>query len=570
MLPPILKDKVDDILLGIMASLNAGLSVVDKDLNIIWANENLRRMLHTKQNVVGKRCYEVYGCACKDASHCSSISGLSNGERNVSDIQFISEKGGRKYIKNISIPVNDEKGAVGYFLKLSLDVTEKEEKISQLSLLRKFADMMQGTLHIDRLLHLILTCVTAGTALGFNRARLFLVDKKRNVVYGKMAVGPSSYEEAVKVWSEITSKYGSLEDLIDASENRYQEDTPLHKTTRLMVYSLADESEPIVSGVKNKKIIWGRNAYHDPTMSRNFVNMIGADEFVCVPLIAREEAIGAICVDNLYSKKPITDDQVQMLVTVASRAALAIENAEAYKSLEEKIKQLEEAQERLIRSERLAVIGNMAAYIAHEIRNPLVTIGGFARTISRISRQDNHVRKSTEIIVEEVNRLEKILANITDFGKPLKPVKGVFQVNDLLENTCSLMGPYFKNSNIQLIKKFNESAPPVTMDSTQMKQVFVNLMKNAVESMLDGGTLILETTSDDKYVRINVTDTCKGIPAETIQRVFEPFFTTKADGTGIGLAVSKKIVDEHGGSILVKSSGHSGTTFSVYLPIKTE
>jgi signal transduction histidine kinase len=570
MLPPILKDKVDDILRGIMASLNAGLSVVDKDLNIIWANENLRRMLHTKQNVVGKRCYEVYGCACKDASHCSSISGLSNGERNVSDIQFISEKGVRKYIKNISIPVKDEKGAVGYFLKLSLDVTEKEEKISQLSLLRKFADMMQGTLHIDRLLHLILTCVTAGTALGFNRARLFLVDKKRNVVYGKMAVGPSSYEEAVKVWSEIISKYESLEDLISASKDKYQEDTPLHATTRLMVYSLANESEPIVSCVKHKNIIWGKNAFHDPTMSRHFVSMVGADEFVCVPLIAREEAIGVICVDNHYSKKPITEDQVQMLVTVASRAALAIENAEAYKSLEEKIKQLEEAQERLIRSERLAVIGNMAAYIAHEIRNPLVTIGGFARTISRISRQDNHVRQSTEIIIEEVNRLEKILANITDFGKPLKPVKGVFQVNDLLENTCSLMGPYFKNSNIQLIKKFNESAPPVTMDSTQMKQVFVNLMKNAVESMLDGGTLILETTPDDKYVRINVTDTGKGIPAETIQRVFEPFFTTKADGTGIGLAVSKKIVDEHGGSILVKSSGHSGTTFSVYLPIKTE
>ncbi|MBF8275504.1 MAG: hypothetical protein HW390_577 [Candidatus Brocadiaceae bacterium] len=570
MLPPILKDKVDDILRGIMASLNAGLSVVDKDLNIIWTNENLRRMLHSKHSVVGKKCYEVYGCACKDASHCSSVSGLSNGERNVSDIQFISEKGGRKYIKNISIPVKDEKGAVGYFLKLSLDVTEKEEKISQLSLLRKFADMMQGTLHIDRLLHLILTCVTAGTALGFNRARLFLVDKKRNVVYGKMAVGPSSYEEAVKVWSEIISKYESLEDLISASKDKYQEDTPLHATTRLMVYSLADESEPIVSCVKHKNIIWGKNAFHDPTMSRNFVSMIGADEFVCVPLIAREEAIGVICVDNHYSKKPVTEDQVQMLVTVASRAALAIENAEAYKSLEEKIKQLEDAQERLIRSERLAVIGNMAAYIAHEIRNPLVTIGGFARSISRISNQDPHAKQSAEIIVEEVNRLEKILANITDFGKPLKPVKGVFQVNDLLENTCSLMGPYFKSSNIQLIQKFNESAPPVTMDSTQMKQVFVNLMKNAVESMLDGGTLILETTSDDKYVKINVTDTGKGIPAETIQRVFEPFFTTKVDGTGIGLAVSKKIVDEHGGTILVKSSGYSGTTFSVYLPIKTE
>ncbi len=570
MLPPILKDKVDNILQGIMASLHAGLSVVDKDLNIIWTNEDLRRILHTKQSLVGKKCYDVYGCACKDAGQCSSISGFPSGEKTVSDLQFISEKGGRKYIRNISIPVKDEKGSVGYFLKLSIDVTEKEEKINQLSLLRKFADMMQGTLHIDRLLHLILTCVTAGTALGFNRARLFLVDKKRNMVYGKMAVGPSSYEEAVKVWSEITSKYENLEDLIHASKDKYQEDTLLHKTTRQMVYSLDDEYEPVVSGIKNRKIIWGKNAFHNSTVSKNFVNMIGADEFVCVPLIAREEAIGVICVDNHYSKKPITEDQVQMLVTIASRAALAIENAEAYKSLEEKIKQLEEAQERLIRSERLAVIGNMAAYIAHEIRNPLVTIGGFARSISRISNQDPHARQGAEIIVEEVNRLEKILANITDFGKPLKPVKGMYQVNELLENTCSLMGPYFKSSNIQLIRKFNESAPPVMMDSTQIKQVFVNLMKNAVESMLDGGTLTLETTSDDKYVKVNVTDTGKGIPAEAIQRVFEPFFTTKADGTGIGLAVSKKIVDEHGGTIRVKSSGYGGTTFSVYLPRKTE
>lgn len=570
MIPPILKDKLDDVLRGIVTALDAGLSVVDKNLNILWTNENLRRMLHSKHNLVGKKCYEVYGCECKEMNDCSSLGGLSRGERQVSDTQLITEKGGRKYIRNISIPVKDEKGVVEYFLKLSIDVTEKEEKIGQLSMLRKFADMMQGTLHIDRLLHLILTCVTAGTALGFNRARLFLLDKERDVIYGKMAVGPSSYEEAVKVWSEIASKYENLESLIRAAENKYQEDTPLHTLTQLMVYSLADENEIIVSCVKNKKIIWGKNAFHDHTMNKNFVNVIGADEFVCVPLIAREEAIGVICVDNLYSKKPITEDQVQMLVTVASRAALAIENAAAYTKLEEKIKQLEDAQERLIRSERLAVIGNMAAYIAHEIRNPLVTIGGFARTISRISNQDNHVRQSAGIIIEEVNRLEKILANITDFGKPLKPAKDVFQVNELLENTCSLMRPYFKSSNIQLIRKFNTSVPPVIMDSTQIKQVFVNLMKNAVESMLDGGSLTLETMVEDEYVKVDVIDTGKGMSADTIQRAFEPFFTTKADGTGIGLAVSKKIVDEHGGSIKVKSSGRSGTTFSVYLPIKTE
>ncbi|MFN3531854.1 MAG: ATP-binding protein [Candidatus Brocadia sp.] len=570
LLPHILKDKFDNVVNNLVDALDAGLSVMDKDLNIIWANRALSKMLNLKDDPVGKNCREVYKCECKETKYCSVLQALSSGKRQVSETQLITEKGERRYVKNISIPIRQENGDIIQLLKFSIDTTEHEEKIRRLSLLRKLAELMQGTLQTDRLLHLILTCVTAGTALGFNRARLFLVDKERNIVYGKMAVGPSSWEEANKIWSEIASKYEKLEDLIKASEDQYREDTPLHMITRLMAYSLTDEKEIIVSCVKTKKPILERDAFHNPNSNKKFVSMINANEFVCVPLVVKNEAIGVICADNVYSNKPIEQDQVEMLSIFANSAAMAIANAEAYKKLEEKIQQLKETQERLIRSERLAVIGNMAAYIAHEIRNPLVTVGGFARAILRDTTNIKQTRQNIEIIVEEVGRLERILANIMDFSKPVEqaPVKVLSQINEILENTCSLMEPYFKNNHIQVIKKLDTMIPKINIDPTQIKQVFLNLIKNAVESMTNGGTLIVETMVDNEYVKINITDTGEGMTAEAMQNIFVPFFTTKADGTGVGLAVSRKIVEDHEGSIKVKSSLREGTTFSIFLPVK--
>ncbi|MEP9411340.1 MAG: PAS domain-containing protein [Candidatus Brocadia sp.] len=570
LLSHILKEKFDNVVNNLVDALDAGLSVMDKDLNIIWANKNLFRILNLRDDPVGKNCREVYKCECKEAKYCSVLQALSSGKRQVTETQLITEKGERRYIRNISIPVRHENGDIIQLLKISLDTTEQEEKIRRLSLLRKLAELMQGTQQTDRLLHLILTCVTAGTALGFNRARLFLVDKERDIIYGKMAVGPSSMEEANKIWSEIASKYEKLEDLVKASEDQYREDTPLHMITRLMAYSLADEKEVIVSCVKTKKPILERDAFHNPNSNKKFVSMINANEFVCVPLVVKDEAIGVICADNVYSNKPITEDQVELLSIFANRAALAIANAEAYKKLEEKIQQLRETQERLIRSERLAVIGNMAAYIAHEIRNPLVTVGGFARAILRDPTNNSQTRQNIEIIVEEVSRLERILANIMDFSKPVEqaPVKVPSQINEILENTCSLMDPYFKNNRIHLIKRLGAIIPKINIDPTQIKQVFLNLIKNAVESMTNGGTLTVETMVENEYVKINVTDTGEGMTAEAMQNIFMPFFTTKVDGTGVGLAVSRKIVEDHEGTIRVKSSLHEGTTFSVFLPIK--
>lgn len=568
MVSHILKDCGDNVINMLTDALDAGLSVLDKDLTIIWVNKTLPNMLSLHYNPVGRKCREVYACECQDSRHCSVLQALSTGKKTSNEIQLITESGVRKYIRNITTPVRDGGNNIAYLIKISLDITQQEEKVRRISLLRKFAEVMQGTLQIDRLLHLALTCVTAGSALGFNRARLFLVDKEQNVIYGKMAVGPSSLEEASKIWSEIAHKHEDLDDLIDASVKTRHYDTPLHKTTRLMAFSLTDEKEIIVSCVKTKKMILERNAFSNDQIDKKFVNAVGVNEFICVPLVVEDDAIGVICADNAYNRKPITEEQVELLSIFATRVALAFANAETYRKLWEKNQQLKETRERLVRSERLAVIGNMAAYIAHEIRNPLVTIGGFARILMREYADHKKVKQHTEIITQEVSRLEKILANIMDFSKPVETVRTLIQINELLENTCYLMGPYLKSAHIQVSKKFDPSIPKIIVDQTQMKQVFLNLIKNAAESMTQGGKLTVESMTEDEYIKIDFTDTGEGMTPEILQNLFTPFFTTKVDGTGVGLAVSQKIIDDHNGFIKIKSVPKEGTTFSISLPIK--
>lgn len=568
MLPDTIKLKLEDIINNISDSGVAGLALLDHDLNVAWANRSLSSILKLNYDPVGKSCREIFDCECKDKNNCTILKALSSGRKQYSEVQLSADKDTRKYLQNVSVPIKDEKGSITHLLKITTDITLKEEKIHQYDLLRKLAELMQGTLQIDRLLHLILTCVTAGTALGFNRARLFVVDHDRNIVFGKMAVGPSDVAEANKIWNEIAHKYKMLEDLIKASEDNYQYDSPLHMITRLMAYSLDDENEVIVSCIRKKKVIVEKNAFNNPNINKNFVNMIGSNEFVCVPLIVRDKAIGAICADNIYSKKPITDEMVMLLSTFANHAALAIENADAYKKLEKKIIQLKDAQERLVRSEKLAVIGNMAGYIAHEIRNPLVTIGGFARSIARETADNKTIKNSAEIIIDEVSRLEKILAVVMDFSKVAKPAKVKMQVNEIVDNTISLMESYFKNIGIDVVKKYESMIPDIVVDQDQIRQVFLNIFKNAAESMQNGGKLIVGTTKEDEYVRIDITDTGVGMDADTIENIFTPFYTKKREGTGIGLAVSQKIVDDHEGFIKVKSELNQGATFSIFLPLK--
>ena len=553
---------------NVIEVMGAGLCLIDKNTKIIWANDTLKEWLNLNESPVGGHCSDIYHCDVVGTDKCPAELVLKGKKGHIVQSWVRTKAKKRMCIQHIAIPITNKNSNTDNILLLTVDVTENEKMVHRLLLLQQFGEITQGTLHLDKLLHLILTCITADYSFGFNRATLFLINKELNVLNGKLAIGPASSEEATRILKEMSDSHNSLTDIVDKLDYSHNIDTPLNTMTKLLVYSLADAKEVVTLCTKEMKPIIVKDAVKDPRVSNEFRKALGVNEFVCVPLIAKNEPIGVIVADNVYTAEPISDERVNTLTMFVNQASLAIENAETYKSLEDKIDQLTETQQRLIRSEKLAAIGSMSSYVAHEIRNPLVTIGGFAKTLSRFTFTDTKIKVNIDIIIEEVKHLEKILNNITDFAKPSKPEKIDVQICEIMENTCLLMENYFQEKHITLQKKYETGVPEAPVDPTQIKQVFLNILMNAVESMPDGGKLDVNIESIDGSVKIYIVDAGKGMKQDVLQNIYDPFFTTKPSGTGVGLSVSLKIIEDHGGTIDAISEQGKGTTMLLTLPIK--
>jgi len=553
---------------NVIEVMGAGLCLIDKNTKIIWANDTLKEWLNLNESPVGGHCSDIYHCDVVGTDKCPAELVLKGKKGHIVQSWVRTKAKKRMCIQHIAIPITNKNSNTDNILLLTVDVTENEKMVHRLLLLQQFGEITQGTLHLDKLLHLILTCITADYSFGFNRATLFLINKELNVLNGKLAIGPASSEEATRILKEMSDSHNSLTDIVDKLDYSHNIDTPLNTMTKLLVYSLADAKEVVTLCTKEMKPIIVKDAVKDPRVSNEFRKALGVNEFVCVPLIAKNEPIGVIVADNVYTAEPISDERVNTLTMFVNQASLAIENAETYKSLEDKIDQLTETQQRLIRSEKLAAIGSMSSYVAHEIRNPLVTIGGFAKTLSRFTFTDAKIKVNIDIIIEEVKHLEKILNNITDFAKPSKPEKIDVQICEIMENTCLLMENYFQEKHITLQKKYETGVPEAPVDPTQIKQVFLNILMNAVESMPDGGKLDVKIKYIDGSVKIYIVDAGKGMKQDVLQNIYDPFFTTKPSGTGVGLSVSLKIIEDHGGTIDAISEQGKGTTMLLTLPIK--
>lgn len=555
------KDKIIDV-------IGVGLCLLDRDLRITWTNQTLCNWLNLNESPVGKYCHDIYHCDEAGTDLCPAANIYKGKVGSMIETWIESKDKKLMCVQHVAMPIINKEGIINNALILTLDSTESEKTVQKLLLLQRLGEAMQGTLHLDKLLYLILTCVTSGYAFGFNRAMLFLMNREHNVFNGKLAVGPSSHEEANRIWQEISYKFRSLKDILERFDHNQNIDTPLNTMTKLMVYSLSDTKEIVVACANEKKPIIIKEAHNDPRVTEEFRKILGVDQFVCVPLIVKNETIGVIVADNAYTHEPISEDRVNTLTMFANQAALAIETAETYERLEDKISQLTETQQRLIRSEKLAAIGSMSSYVAHEIRNPLVTIGGFAKSLSRFIFTDAKINTKINIIIEEVKRLEKILNNITDFGKPSTLEKVGTFICEIMEDTCILMENYFQEKNIKIRKEFEADLPKIVIDPTQIKQVLLNILMNAVESMPDGGNLKITIRSANESIEIGITDSGKGIPQDLLHNIFDPFFTTKQSGTGVGLSVSLQIIETHGGNIDVQSKHGEGTTMLITLPIK--
>lgn len=567
------------VLETLLSLTHSGVVLLDSGLRVLQANPAFCRQLHVRADQLeGKIFHDVL------PSPLLLDSGIPEALKQVkltgrpAKITDIRCSLGPNCVMTLNVSIHPVPGkGAGAFLTVWDDVSDRVEKIFELSMLRQINEsMMEKNLRLDRLLHLVLTCVTAGSALGFNRAFLLLVSKDGRRVCGKMGVGPQSKEDAYKVWAKLGAEgRTTLKDFLGGlSYEPPSKDSPLAQDVAKLDFSMAGTHNAVVSAILHKKACLVGDAATDARVDGEFRAVYPVEEFVIVPLIGRNRVLGAIIADNVYSRDAIRQEQVQLLTMFANQAGLALETAEMYRNLQKDRNQLKQAyqtlmntQSKLMSAEKLAAIGKMAAHVSHEIRNPLVTIGGFARTILKKNPQPE-IREAAEIVVSEVTRLEKILNEVLDFSRPVTPIFKSQDLNEVIRESCVLVSAELKSGEVRLLCKLDDKLPKIVMDSQQLKQAVLNILKNAINAMPSGGTLTVTTECLKEYAKIDVTDTGSGIPEAVLRQLFTPFFTTRQTGTGLGLAVTRQIVEEHEGTIDIKSEEGKGTTCLIFLPLQ--
>ncbi len=229
------------------------------------------------------------------------------------------------------------------------------------------------------------------------------------------------------------------------------------------------------------------------------------------------------------------------------------------------ISRQQQMEAKILQSARLAAVGQAVAHVAHEIRNPLMIIGGFSSQIKPKLVNEKDIKK-IEMVLDEVIRLEKLVANLGDFTKEYKLVKRPADINLVIQDVLKIMAGVYSEPKYRFKNLFSHELNDLNCDPDKLKQVFINVISNGLEAMPDGGTIIVSTERIPNGVEIRIIDEGTGILEEDIENIFEPFYTTRESGSGLGLAISYKLIEAHKGDIWVENNAGKGTTFTIQLP----
>ena len=415
------------------------------------------------------------------------------------------------------------------------------QKIEELSTLHRIIRAMNQTMDLNKILNVILESICK--YLFYDRAILCLIDEKKGIIEAKHAINVNpDYLREISI--------------------------PLNLADNFIAKIVADRLPVIVDRVTGNLNVFKRYPRDENILA-------------VVPLEAKEKVIGVLIVDNINNKRRLGEKDLRALQTFTSQAAVAVENARLYqteinfkeelqKQVEIAIEKLKQAQDQLIQSEKLAALGQMAAVVTHEVRNPLSTIRGSAEIISRKAGPDSPLKKYTEYIIQEVERLDLVVTEILTFSRKPQLTLSKENINKLLVQTLDFLEESdFTKYKVSYEKELSEKAPDTFLDRDQIKQVLLNIIQNACHFMekMPERRLLVKTRAGDNHIYIDISDTGPGIPPENLEKIFEPFFTTKVRGTGLGLSICKNIVESHMGSLKVASEVNKGSTFTLVLPI---
>jgi hypothetical protein len=454
-----------------------------------------------------------------------------------------------------------------------------EARSREVKFLHEVSLVLQTSVDMEEVIAMALTAVTAGKGFGLNRAILLLVDKERQHLKGHFAVGPRSAQDAARIWQEVEEQDLPLREMarlffeqkMSAERERFRD------LLEILTTPLGDLDHPFVRTLNDQLSRHVANLAEEPGIGREQAAALGVNELLLVPLVSKNRRIGLLLADNIINRRPIGEEDLTSLETFALPVSFAIERAALYERLQEELtkvteanRRLKEQQEQIVRMEKMALVGKITANIAHSIRNPLTIIGGFARTLIKSTPPGDAKRQFIESIIRESRRLEEVLQEVLNYSESLHPTFDLWDVNQLIAGVYAGLNEDLELGGIVCRLDFAAGLPLVRVDYKKISYCLRSLIRNAIEAMPAGGAMEIRTRRRENELLIILTDSGHGMTAETMHSVTLPFFTSRDDGSGLGLPLCARILDEHGARLDITSEEGVGTIITIILNIPTE
>jgi signal transduction histidine kinase len=409
---------------------------------------------------------------------------------------------------------------------------EKQQRVEELALLLDVARVITASLELDSLLN----------AAAGNLARLidcdevfvWLSDPNSGMIFGAATANPIHREHFRQVRLSLQDQTAAARAMLAREPLRIEQ------------------------------------ALHSPLVNQELLDRYKVHSLLVIPLLLRDEAIGAISMGDTRKPRSWTDAEVERATLVARQVAVAVANARLFDDLKRSYDDLARTQQALVKRERLAALGELAAVVAHEVRNPLGVIFNSVTSLKRLlAERRPDADMLLEMVGEEADRLNRIVGDLLDFARPHEADLRPASLREVAQKAGEAVRPQLGNT-VRLRIDIPASLPPVPVDARLLYQALINLLINAVQAMPRGGEVLLFACEAERaganWIKLEVSDNGPGLSREITERLFEPFFTTKATGTGLGLAVVKRIIEAHKGEVAVTSEEGRGTTFTLWLP----
>ncbi|MFL5380309.1 MAG: GAF domain-containing protein [Myxococcales bacterium] len=346
--------------------------------------------------------------------------------------------------------------------------------------------------------------------------------------------------------------------------------SPQHAEFMRDVVLHVGEQSLAVECVRTRRPVQETHADGSPRANPRLVRHFGQLALLAIPLIARDEVLGAVMLDDVREPRVFSDAEIKRVVAGAQQIALAVLSARLFEDLRRSYAELARTQASLIERERLAALGELSASIAHEVRNPLGVIFNSIGSLRRLVEPRGDVKLLLDIIGEESERLNHMVGDLLDYSRPIQPALQPVALAPLFDEAVASVRTSVQSDGIDVHVSIAPSVATVRADARLLRQALVNLITNAFQAMPRGGSLTVSATDvladGGQLARISVRDTGVGIPRDDRERVFHAFFTTKPTGTGLGLAVVRRIAEGHGGRVQL-AEVEPGAEFQLFLPM---